>query len=221
MAFGLYYRPPTDYNSLPLLDSALEDLHSTNFKSVLLLGDFNVNLLSANKNSPLSLTLLEIASKYNLTQVVSEPTHSVGGRSSLIDHVYSSDPSLINSCCTTAPLGSSDHNSLSLSLAWTQPPVKKTRRTFWRYVAADPAANCSDLEQLSLSILKSKNVDSFWYQWRVFFMSVMSKHIPHKQTIAKKTLPWFTQELKSVSEVRPGILYSSNLNSAWLSFCKA
>ena len=151
-----------------------------------MLGDFNVNLLSANKNSPLSLTLLEIASKYNLTQVVSEPTRSVGGRSSLIDHVYSSDPSLINSCCTTAPLGSSDHNSLSLSLAWTQPPVKKTCRTFWRHVAADPAAICSDLEQLPLSILKSNNVDSFWYQWRVFFMSVMSNTFPTSKLLQKR-----------------------------------
>ena len=170
LAFGLYYRPPADYNSFPQLDSALEDPHSTNFKSVLSLGDFNVNLL----------TLLEIASKYNLNQVVSEPTRSVGGRSSLIDHVYSSDPSLIDSCCTTAALRSSDHNSLSLSLPWTQPPVKKTRRTFWIYVAADPAAICSDLEHLPLSIFKLNNVDSFWYQWRVFFMSVMFKHIPHK-----------------------------------------
>ena len=35
LAFGLYYRPPADYNSLSQLDSTLEDLHSTNFKSVI------------------------------------------------------------------------------------------------------------------------------------------------------------------------------------------
>ena len=55
-------------------------------------------------------------------------------------------------------------------------------------------------------------------------MSVMSKHISHKQTVAKKTLPWFTQELKSLCQKRYLLFRkakSSNLNSAWLSFCKA
>ena len=68
----LYYRPPSDNNSLRLLDLALQDLHPT--CPVVLLGEFNVNLQPANKNSPLSQTLLEIASKYNLTQLVNEPT---------------------------------------------------------------------------------------------------------------------------------------------------
>ena len=59
-------------------------------------------------------------------------------------------------------------------------PARKILRTFWRYAAANHDAIRSDLEQLPLSILKLNNVDSFWYQWRVFFMSVMFKHIPHK-----------------------------------------
>ena len=101
MVVGLYYYPPSDINSLPLLDLALQDLHPSH--PVVLLGDFNVNLLPDHKNSPLSLTLLEIASKYNLTQLVNEPTRSVGSSSSLIDHVYSSDPSLCSSCWLIRP----------------------------------------------------------------------------------------------------------------------
>ena len=52
LVVGLYYRPPSDINFLPLLDLALQDLHPSH--PVVLLGDFNVNLLPDHKNSPLA-----------------------------------------------------------------------------------------------------------------------------------------------------------------------
>ena len=165
-----------------------------------------------------------MASKFNFTQVIKEPTRTSGGHSSLIDHVYLSDPRLLHSCCTVPPLGSSDHNSLLVSLAWSHAPARKIRRTFWRFTAADHASIHEDLQRLPSTILHSDDVNSFWSLWRDFFLSVISKHIPHKQILVKKTLPWLTQDLKSLTQKRD-LLYRkaklSNSSSAWVSFRKA
>ena len=134
-------------------------------------GDFNVNLLSTN-NHPISQTL-EISSKYNLTQVVSEPTRG----HLLIDHVY---------IYYWTPLPCSIHAAPSPVLVlltiiqyvyhWPGlfPQHKKKQTeicwTFWRYSAANHDAISNDLMQLTP-----------WHppdEWcKLLFLSVMSKHI--------------------------------------------
>jgi len=91
MLIGLFYRPPSA--PVPIiddLDAALSDIHPTRLSSAPLLGDFNINLLSATPNiNPRFLPMKDlIAGKFNLTQVVTEPTRYTNDSSSLIDHVY-------------------------------------------------------------------------------------------------------------------------------------
>ena len=51
MLIGLFYRPPSaPVSIIDDLDAALSDIHPTRLSSTLLLGDFNINLLSATPN---------------------------------------------------------------------------------------------------------------------------------------------------------------------------
>jgi len=60
--------------------------------------------------NPCFLPMKDLAGKFNLTQVVTEPTKCTND--SLINHVYLFDASLLQSCLTLPPLCSSDHNCL-------------------------------------------------------------------------------------------------------------
>ena len=118
MLIGLFYRPPSaPVSIIDDLDATLSDIHPTRLSCTLLLGDFNINLLSATPNiNPCFLPMKDLAGKFNLTQVVTEPTRCTNDSSSLIDHVDLFDASLLQSCLTPPPLCSSDHNCLLVKL---------------------------------------------------------------------------------------------------------
>ena len=116
-----------------------------------------------------------------------------------------------------------------ITLCWfswhgPSPLLKKVRRTFWRYADANYEAFCEDLTQLPPSVLQSDDVNSVWSQWRDYFLHTVSKHIPHKLSVSKKTLPWFSPLLKFLSRKRDKLFHlakTSNSPSAWFSFRKA
>lgn len=83
----LHYRPPGRDTSLVELETALDSLRLASFSRVILLGDFNVDLLV---DSPTCSDLAGLVAIYGLTQVISEPTRVTSSTSSLLDHVYTS-----------------------------------------------------------------------------------------------------------------------------------
>ena len=86
MLIGLFYHPPSaPVSIIDDLDAALSDFHPTRLSSAPLLGDFNINLMSATPNiNPRFLPMKDLAGTFNLTQVVTEPTKCTNDSSSLI-----------------------------------------------------------------------------------------------------------------------------------------
>ena len=113
---ALFYRPPSSpYSIFDELQVCLESLSVDILQQLILLGDFNVDMLKT--SHPLFSHLQTIADYFSLTQVVSSPTHfSHNGNSSLIDLVFISCPDRLLSCETVPPLGSSDHLGVHLAL---------------------------------------------------------------------------------------------------------
>ena len=74
------------------------------------MGDLNCNLL-APSTSTISDQLLLIAQEYNLTQLVSEPTRVTAITESLIDVLFTTNPSTFHAS-GTMPLSGSDHTML-------------------------------------------------------------------------------------------------------------
>ena len=156
LSIVLYYRPPSSVPTFDDLEDALVPLTSSQLKSCILLGDFNVDLLV---NNQLTNDLTTMLSSFHFTQVVSEPTRLSKNSVSLIDHVYLTDPSLLSSCSTSPPLGTSDHRSIMLSLNRLKCPPPSIHHRIWNYSRADWDTICADLENLPTP---TEDVDSSW-----------------------------------------------------------
>lgn len=128
-------------------------------------------------------------SSFHFTQIVNEPTRVAKNSSTIIDHIYLTSTSLLSSCSTSPPLGSSDHRSLLLSLNWSKCPRKSVARRIWNYARADWDTIRCELDT------SSDNVDSFWSSWESHFLSTLTQHIPSRICKAKKSLPWLTPVL--------------------------
>ena len=91
---GVYYRPPHCPDSLSALHQTLQSLSPSMLRNLTIFGDFNVDMLTPCHHLMPNLKL--ILDSFNLTQIVSEPTHSsYSGRKSLLDLVLTSDSSLV------------------------------------------------------------------------------------------------------------------------------
>ena len=110
-------------------------------------------------------------SSYHFFQAVSDPTRSSSTSSTLIDHAYISNPSLLRSCNIAPPLGSSDHSCVMLNLTWTAPRLARIRRKMWSYRSAD-WDHANELLPNSLDSPTPESlvdVDSHWARWKSQF----------------------------------------------------
>ena len=198
----LYYRPPsTTAEDLSLLESYLETIPPTLLCSAILLGDFNIYLLSPNHTSH---QLSCLTSKMNFTQVVQQPTRTFNTSSSLIDHVYLNDPESLDYCEVTPLLGSSDHNCILVCIKRPPRSVNSKRRTIWRYNLADFDTANSLLSQIPSEPLQPSDIDSSWTQWKDTFLSIMSQCIPNKVASIKNEPHWLTRKINFSSKRGPG-----------------
>ena len=212
----LYYRPPALADELHSLAGFLQSIPPQCLRSSILLGDFNVNLLT---QSPLSLELQSIASEMSFTQVVKEPTRFANNSSSLIDHVYLTNPELLLSCFTTSPLHFSDHNCLNISLKVYSHPVAFKRRDVWRYKHGD-FEKANDLLSCFPDVDFS-NASSLWSHWKVFFLSTMRQCIPSKNVFIRSAPRWLTSDIKRLIKRKSRLFRRakrSNSIQAWEKF---
>ena len=103
---GSVYRPPRSPNEWMDSLHRVLDLALCEEADVILLGDFNCNLL---KQDSCAAPLCSMLSELNLSQLIEEATRVTQTLSSLIDHLYTSNPDLFtrSGCCCT---GISDHD---------------------------------------------------------------------------------------------------------------
>ena len=140
-AFVMYCVNGTSGSSL-LIESTdsmiLCSFKSNLFSNFILLGDFNVDMLS--HHSHLYKHLTNILNSFSLIQVVKEPTHfSSEGSSSLIDLVIMSAPQSLHECVTIPPLANSDHLGISLQVKSNiQTHVCVNKRVIWRLILTGP-----------------------------------------------------------------------------------
>lgn len=137
----------------------------------------------------LSLELLRSMSGFGLTQIIVEPTRLFGSGASLIDHVYVSNVSSTAGLYVGAPLGSSDHCSISFSLTPFSPqPRRQTKRTIWLYNKVNFQALNDHLMELMDALPKQfSNTESGWNLFKSTLMSAVKQFIPQR-TIKRRKL---------------------------------
>ena len=140
-------------------------------------GDFNIDLVS---QSPLSQDILstKLIFSFHLHQVVTEPTRLT---SSLIDHVYISNPSLVNLCSTIPAISNSDHPSITTILSRCTVPPQKIHHKMWFYKVANLVqANELLLKSLPDDRPTERGVNEAW-SWKsqsCLLCYAMSSYIP-------------------------------------------
>ena len=84
------YRPPSAYSEWTDLFEAELSVAQASGLELILMGDFNIDLTSSTNNKWMNLIQL-----FDLTQLISSPTRITQSSSSIIDHVYTSNPEYI------------------------------------------------------------------------------------------------------------------------------
>ena len=102
------YRPP-DFNAMArmnLFEVQLENAY-LECKEIIVMGDFNVHLLSLEENF---VSWLEGMNLFSLKQIIEEPTRITPCTASLIDHIYVSNPERVQ-VVKVSKISISDHFS--------------------------------------------------------------------------------------------------------------
>lgn len=86
------------------LDNVLHELYKHKKKKIVVLGDFNINIL---KNNKITSTLQDLCKKYNMTIHINEPTR----RLSCIDQILSN---IEDASASVLHLGLSDHETAQM-----------------------------------------------------------------------------------------------------------
>ena len=167
----MFYRPPgSDINVLDNLYSALCNIDVSLFSHFILIGDFNVDVMSPNR--PLFSKLMNITSSFLWSQIVTEPNASVP---SIIDLAFVSSPTNVIACNTISLLSTSDHMGISISykMPFANKRPRSSQREVWCYSLGDFEKACEMLEEINWEcIIDKTDIDVSWRNWQSTFLSV-------------------------------------------------
>ena len=202
-----YYRYPyRSTNTLPQLSNSIAlaaRSASTINSKILVMGDFNVNLLDSSHY--LFNELSDLISNFGLHQSVLQPTfHSPGINPSLLDHVYSNDPHLITTANCLAPLGACHHSVVHCYMNIRIPKPVAVSRSIWLYSKADWHVANTLLAEYRVN--ERDNINSAWDSFHSYLMQVMKQCVPQKNVRCKaKDPPWLNEDLRRLCRKSPHV----------------
>ena len=200
---GVIYRP-TNANTdcLSNLYNYVNSMRHQNRSNLILCGDFNINVSSTSALTCASTNLFnQLCTDFCLSQVISQPTRVTSTSSTTIDLVLLSSPESLISSNVLSPIGSSDHNSISIKLKLPAGfrASERPTRTIWLYGKANICLSKQLLSNLPL-INESDDIDEFWKRWSTHFMSVMQKCIPKRIVPVDQPTPWIDHTSSMISD---------------------
>ena len=173
--------------------------NSKHHNEILLLGDFNIDMLKPNPAWVSTLSL------FNLHQCVQSPTRVTSTASTLIDHIYVSNPDRL--IRTHVPITSmSNHYPVCCTLSCQIPKVKAGKHTTVTYF--DAGTFLCDLSNTSFDAIyglgdADEALDHF-YKLFLLKLLVYDKHVPvRRQRVKNMSLPpWLTTDIRQAMKQR-------------------
>ena len=193
---SVFYRPPSSTSSLlDDLSEYLESINSAQFKNFIIIGDFNIDISSS--SHPMNNKLCSVMSTHSLSQMVHDYTHiHHNGTRSIIDLLFVSNQSLIDTCSTIPALSNSDHLGLMANLSFKSTCRNPKGRVVWRYSHANWERACNLIEATDWSaLLDPTDINLSWTNWSKAFLSIMEKCIPKATLPQRKNRPWLSKKL--------------------------
>ena len=205
---GFVYRNPREHIDWNDRFSSMMDAASLDATEIILLGDFNTNLLQSNNN------WLKRFATYRLTQIVDRPTRLQA--QTLLDHIYVTENRNILELCVPV-YGCSDH--LPTCITWNKkgvkiPKISHKEITYRSFAKFDQQSFLADLMTSPLNNVYNytdpEEALDFWIQ---NFKSVYDNHAPFKTRRVKHTPKpkWLTKEIEDACFKRDRLLKEGKL----------
>ena len=195
------YRPPSAQAEwIDLFEEELSVAQTTGLE-IILMGDFNIDLLHCTNKKWLNLVEL-----FDLTQMVTKATRVTQTSGSIIDHVYSSNPENISECFVPH-YSISDHFPVCISRK-INCKIKKTEHTtisFRCFKNFNEESFTSELSnELSAFTLSQSDINDDVDSWYAIINKHLNRHAPIKtRRVKSKRLPdWFTPEIMKARKNR-------------------
>ena len=171
-------------------------------------GDFNIHV--NNFSDPNTLQLTSILSDFNLSQLVSFPTHTSGNTLDLF--IYQPCP-FYSPAATCLPATPSDHFAILTTQRFRTSSAPTITRSFRRLKAINISDFNSDLSTSELILSPPSLLDDLITCYNSTLASLLDKHAPliSKKFNPSKSCPWFTPALKLLKRAR------RQLERNWLS----
>ena len=198
------YRNPLEKVEWMEKFSSMMDAASLDASEIILLGDFNIDLLKR------QISWLDITSSYNLVQLVNSPTRITASSKTIIDHIYTTHEQNIRELCVPT-FGCSDR--LPVCLTWSKKGTKipKTGHkncTYRSFLKFSKEQFLFDLSHSNLyNVYNFTDPEKSLEYWLHAFNSVFD-HAPFKtQRIKHISKPkWFTEEIQDAIWLRDKLL---------------
>ena len=198
---GICYRNPSEHvNWIDKFYTTAETV-LTEYNEIILLGDFNIDLLKPQIQWQKTLDSL------NLYQLIKSPTRVTANSKTLIDHIYVSEPKhVLESCCPVSAC--SDH--FPVCLTWSRKRMKVPKighktvpyRCFSKF---DENEFLTDLCNSELpQVYNITDPDQAVQFWIKTFSNIYDKHAPFKTKRTKRAPKprWLTKEIQEAIHLR-------------------
>lgn len=195
------YRPPNSPSGwIDLFEEELSIAQTTGLE-IILMGDFNIDVLHCSNNKWLNLVQL-----FDLTQMVTDPTRVTQTSSSIIDHVYSSNPENISECFVPH-YSISDHFPICFTrkINFKISKAEHTSTSYRCFKVFNEESFISDLSnELNTFTLSQSDIDDDVTAWYVLIIKHLDRHAPLKtKRVKTKRLPdWYTPEIIQARKMR-------------------
>ena len=202
LTVGIVYRPP----SLPI--SSLHDIDSSLFQfgtdtdDVILLGDFNVNVLK--QSAPGTQFIQNMCNIHDLVQIVDNPTYICNNADSLLDLVMVRQRDKISLIDQVIQPGISHHNFIyfTYDIPVSQQNVNFVTTRNWKNIDVD-ALNYAAANAPWNLVYNEVNVNDKVDTMNNIVTSLLDSYVPYVTFKAKHPpSPWFNEDINSFMKKR-------------------
>ena len=198
----LYRNPSVNYEWFDDFVQMMDNLRAAkSHADILLLGDFNIDLLKPRSSWDSTITLL------GLTQLIESPTRITPTSATLIDHIYTNNPDAFTDV-SVSDLSISDHCPISCTKSVKLSKCKlKTHSliSFRSFKHFNKTAFCADLNCAPfISVLNYIDPEEALSVWYNVYLSVINRHAPLKHKLVKqpKLPPWLNKDVMELMAER-------------------
>ena len=180
----------------------IDNIHTVKpHADILVLGDFNIDLLKPHSSWDSAITLL------GLTQLVKSPARITQMSATLIDHIDTNNPDVITED-SVPDLSISDHCPISCSRSIKLPkcePKTHSYISFRSFKHFNKAVFFNDLHWAPFTeVLNCTDPDKALATWYNVYLTVVNRHAPLKRKRVKhpKLPPWLNKDIKETMAER-------------------